>query len=43
MSGRIFDGAMFGGLGNMRFASQVSEYGDWRRIGEDERRRWVEE
>ena len=43
MSGRIFDGATFGRLGNMKFESQASEYGGWWRIEEDERRRWVEE
>ena len=43
MSGRIFDGVMFGGRGNMKFESQASEYGGWWKIGEDERIRWAEE
>ena len=43
MNGRFFDGAMFGGQGNMRFAFRVTEYGGWWRIGEDGRRHWVEE
>ena len=43
MSGRICDGAMFDELGSMMFAFRVTEYGGWWRIGEDEKRHWVEE
>ena len=43
MSGRIFDEAMFDELESMMFASPETEYGGRWRIGEDERRHWVEE